>query len=314
VVPGCRYAPSRLRTYKMTTQPKSHIHNIGNSMKSRLQLTGIGLRAPHYSEFLNEKPDVAWVEVHSENFFGEGGKSLHLLETIRHDYPISLHGVSLSLGSADELNWRHLNQLRHLINRFNPCLVSDHLSWSSINGQYSHDLLPLAYREDVLAHVVTRINQVQDYLNRQILIENVSGYIQFANSTLSEHDFLCEVAKQSGCGILLDINNIYVSASNLNFDPLQYIHAIPSELVQEIHLAGFITTMINDKTVLIDSHNQPIQPCVWDLYRQAIQHFGLKPTMIEWDSNLPTLEELCLEAYRAETIMRENYVPAKRTG
>lgn len=283
-------------------------------MKSQLQLTGIGLRAAHYSDFLKEKPGVAWIEVHSENFFGEGGKPLQILETIRPDYPISLHGVSLSLGSADELNWRHLKQLRELINRFNPCLVSDHLSWSSIDGHYLHDLLPLALRQDVLSHVISRIQQVQDYLKRQILIENVSSYIQFESSTMSEPDFLCEVVRQSGCGLLLDINNIYVSASNLQFDPLHYIASIPAEFVQEIHLAGFATATINNKEVLIDNHGQPVHDDVWDLYRQAINQYGLKPTIIEWDSDLPTLEKLCLEAYRAETIMRENYVPAKRTG
>lgn len=283
-------------------------------MKSALQLTGIGLRAPHYSDFLEKRPPVAWLEVHSENYFGEGGKPLHVLEQIRNDYPISLHGVSLSIGSADELNWKHLNKLRDLINRLQPCLVSDHLCWSSINGHYLHDLLPLPYTQDTLEHLVSRIQQIQNYLQRQILIENVSSYVSFKHSSLSEQEFLSEVAKQSGCGILLDVNNIYVSATNLGHDPEKYIDAIPAELVQEIHLAGFTTSVIDGKEVLIDSHNRAVIPAVWDLYRKAIQHLGVKPTIIEWDADIPCLETLCLEAFRAETIMRETYVPAKRTG
>ena len=282
-------------------------------MKSSLLLTGIGLRTAHYSEFLDKHPDVAWVEVHSENYFCDGGKPLQTLDKIRSDYPVSLHGVSLSIGSADELNWQHLKQLRDLITHINPCLVSDHLSWSSINGQYLHDLLPLPYTEEALAHVVERIQTVQDFLNRQILIENVSSYVQFASSSIPEQDFLREVATKSGCGILLDINNIYVSATNLGYNPETYFSSIPSDLVQEIHLAGFTTTVVDERQILIDSHNRPVVPAVWDLYRKAIQVLGRKPTIIEWDSDLPALETLCLEAYRAEKIMRETYVAAKYT-
>lgn len=284
-------------------------------MKSSLLLTGIGLRAPHYTEFLEKKPGVAWLEVHSENYFAEGGKALRILEKVRRDYPISLHGVGLSLGSADDLNWQHLKKLRDLTLHIDPCLLSDHLSWSSIDGHHLHDLLPLPFTEEARDHLVTRIQQVQDYLNRQILIENISSYVRFTCSTLSEQDFLREVALKSGCGILLDINNIYVSATNLGFNPDTYLAAIPSHLVQEIHLAGFTTTTIEDKEVLIDSHNRPVVPAVWDLYRQAIQQLGRKPTIIEWDSDLPTLDTLCLEAYRAEKIMKETvYDTAKLTG
>jgi len=283
-------------------------------VQSSLLLTGIGLRTPHYTPFLEKQPGVAWIEVHSENYFGEGGKPLHILEQIRRDYPISLHGVSLSLGSADELNWQHLKKLKELANRIQPCLISDHLCWSSIDGHYLHDLLPLPYTEEALDHLATRIQQVQDYLNRQILIENISSYIQFPYSDFSEQDFLKEVAERSGCGILLDINNIYVNATNFGMDALAYLSVIPAKLVQEIHLAGFSTAVINDKEVLIDSHNRPIVPAVWDLYRQAIQHLGSKPTIIEWDADIPPLETLCLEAYRAEKIMRETYVAAKLTG
>lgn len=283
-------------------------------MKSSLLLTGIGLRAPHYTEFIDKHPGVAWIEVHSENYFAEGGKSLQRLETIRRDYPVSLHGVSLSLGSADELNWQHIKKLHDLINRIHPCLISDHLSWSSIHGQYLHDLLPMPYTQEALEHLVARIQQIQDYLKRQILIENVSSYVHYQASTYTEHDFLIAVAKQAGCGILLDVNNVYVSASNLNFDPYAYITAIPGHLVQEIHLAGFTTSVINGKDVLIDSHNKPVLPAVWDLYRHAILQVGRKPTIIEWDTDLPSLDTLCLEAYRAEKIMRESYDTAKLTG
>lgn len=283
-------------------------------MKSTLKLTGIGLRKPHYREFLEKKPGVAWVEVHSENYFGEGGKALNTLELVRRDYPVSLHGVSLSLGSADELNWQHLKKLRDLITRIDPCLVSDHLSWSSIDGQYLHDLLPLPYTEEALDHLVTRLQQVQEYLGRQILIENISSYIQFDSSTIPENEFLVEVARRSQCGILLDINNIYVSATNLGFNPKMYLSSIPKDYVHEIHLAGFSTRTINEKEVLIDSHNHPVVPAVWNLYREAIAILGTKPTMIEWDADLPALETLYLEAYRAEQIMREVYATTKLTG
>jgi uncharacterized protein len=283
-------------------------------LNSTLQLTGIGLRAPHCSEFLEKRPAVAWLEVHSENYFGEGGKPLHILERIRQDYPISVHGVSLSIGSSDELNWNHLKKLNDLIQRINPCLISDHLCWSSINGHYLHDLLPLPYTKEAMQHIVSRIQQIQEYLHRQILIENISSYVHFQSSTIPEYDFLTEVAKQSGCGILLDVNNIYVSSMNLGLDPEKFIYAMPADLVQEIHLAGFTTSIVNEKEVLIDSHNRAVVPAVWNLYRKAIQHLGLKPTIIEWDSDIPTLETLCLEAYRAETIMRETYVTTKRTG
>jgi uncharacterized protein (UPF0276 family) len=274
-------------------------------VKSSLLLTGIGLRTPHYTEFLEKRPSVAWVEVHSENYFAEGGKSLRVLEKVRRDYPISLHGVGMSLGSVDELNWQHLKKLRDLTAYIDPCLLSEHLSWSSIDGQYLHDLLPLPYTEEALNHVVSRIQQVQDYLNRQILVENVSSYIRYKHSTMLEQDFLREVALKSGCGILLDINNIYVNATNLGFNPKAYLAGIPANLVQEIHLAGFTTTTIQSREVLIDSHNRPVVPAVWDLYRQAIQQLGRKPTIIEWDADLPPLDTLYLEAYRAEKIMKE---------
>lgn len=282
-------------------------------MNSSLLLTGIGLRPAHYEAVLEKQPSVAWLEVHTENYFGDGGPALQALEKAREHYPISLHGVNLSLGSADELNWHHLKKLKELMLRIEPCLISDHLAWSSIDGQYLPDLLPLPYTEETLAHVIARIQQTQEYLGRQILIENISSYVRYEQSTLSEMDFIQEAARQSGCGILLDINNIYVTATNFNVDPYQYLGKISSALVQEIHLGGFSTTLLNGKEILIDTHNRPIVPAVWDLYRHTIQQIGRKPTMIEWDSDLPALETLCLEAYRAEKIMRENYDASKLT-
>lgn len=283
-------------------------------MKSSLRLTGIGLRSPHHAEFLEKRPGVAWVEVHAENFFGEGGKALYELERVREHYPVSLHGVGLSLGSTDDLNWQHLKQLKELYKRIDPCLVSDHVSWSSIHGQYLHDLLPLPYTEEALHHLVERINQIQDFLQRQILIENISSYITFKESTMSECEFIREVAIAAKCGILLDINNIHVSSTNLNFDAEGYISSIPANLVQEIHLSGFSISKIQEKEILIDSHDHAIVPAVWDLYRHAIKHVGTKPVIVEWDNQLPNLEALCLEAFRAEQILRETYAAIKLTG
>lgn len=281
-------------------------------MKSSLQLTGIGLRAPHHKELLEKRPGLAWLEVHSENFFTDA--DLESLEDIRKLYPISAHGIGLSIGSTDDLNWQYLKKLRDLIQRLDPCLVSDHLSWSSLNGQYFHDLLPLPYTEEALLHVVERIQQVQDYLQRQILLENVSSYTQFTESVIPEGEFIAEVAKQSGCGILLDINNVYVSATNLDFDPMDYLKAIPAKLVQEYHLGGFITTTIGDKEILIDTHSRAVVPAVWELFRQAVALLGTKPTIVEWDNDVPSLDTLAMEAYRAERIMRESYVSTKLTG
>lgn len=274
-------------------------------MNSSLRLSGIGLRPAHYQAFIEYKPKVAWLEVHSENYFAEGGKSLKMLELLRQDYPISFHGVGLSIGSTDDLNWNYLKQLKELMLRFSPCLVSDHLSFVSIMGQYLHEFIPLPYAEQTLEHVVQRIEQVQNYLSQQILIENISSYIHYSLSTMTECEFITEIANRSGCGILLDINNLYVNAMNLNMDLKKYLSSIPAKAVQEIHLAGFSTSTIDNKEILIDSHDCAVAEEVWDLYRQAIEHLGRKPTIIEWDNDLPSLETLCHEAYRAEQILRE---------
>lgn len=279
-----------------------------------LRLTGVGLRPQHYTDFLEANPAVAWVEVHSENYLQPSGNALNNLENIRKNYPVSLHGVGLSLGSADELNWPYLHKLKELITRLDPCLISDHMSWSSINGQYLHDLLPLPYTEETLTHLVARIKQVQDYLGQQLLIENISSYVSFNESTIPECEFINEVAIQSGCGILLDVNNVYVSSLNLGFDANKYISRIKADAVQEIHLAGFTVSTVDGKDVLIDSHNRAVVPAVWELYRETVKKLGLKPTIIEWDDNIPSIDTLFLEAQRAETILRESYDTAKLTG
>jgi uncharacterized protein (UPF0276 family) len=271
---------------------------------------GIGLRAAHYLDVLEQRPATGWFEVHSENYFGGGGKPLHYLEKIRADYPLSLHGVGLSLGSTDPLNFGHLAQLKKLVRRVEPGLVSEHLSWSSVEWRYFNDLLPLPYTEETLVHVSDRVAQTQDYLGRQILIENISSYLQYAESTIPEAEFVAELARRSGCGILLDVNNVYVSACNHGFDAQAWLAAIPRERVREMHLAGFTRKQFADGEILIDTHNRPVAPEVWQLYRAAVQRFGHIPTLIEWDSDLPALEVLLDEAGKADNIMEETHALA----
>ncbi len=264
---------------------------------------GIGLRQPHYQDILEKLPAIHWLEIHSENYFVAGGKLLYLLEKIRAHYPLSLHGVGLSLGSTDELNLEHLQKLKNLIARINPGLISEHVCWSSIAGRHLNDLLPLPYTEEALHHLVQRIKQVQEYLDREILIENISSYLQYPHSTIPEWDFLVAVARQSGCKILLDINNIYVNAVNHGFAAERYLAAIPANLVSEIHLAGFTHNIVNDQAILIDTHSNPVTADVWQLYQQATKLFGKKPTLIEWDTDIPQLDTLLAEAYKAEKIL-----------
>lgn len=266
---------------------------------------GIGLRAQHYRQVIEARPAIGWFEVHSENYFGEGGKPHFYLEKIRGDYPLSLHGVGLSIGSADALNYRHLEKLKALIRRYEPGLVSEHLSWGSTGGLYLNDLLPLPYMEAALQHMISRVNEVQDYLGRQILIENVSSYMQFSSSTISEWDFLARLAQHSGCGILLDINNIYVNAFNHGFDAHEYIQSIPKAAVQEIHLAGHTVNRVDDIDIIIDSHDAHVSEEVWALYGKAIRIFDDVPVLIEWDSSIPDLGVLLEEASMADHIKRE---------
>ncbi len=262
---------------------------------------GIGLRAPHYRQILNERPAFGWFEVHSENFFGAGGQPLWFLEKIRAHYPCSLHGVGLSLGSVDPLDQGHMQKLKALAERVQPALVSDHICWGRVDGRHLNDLLPLPYTEEALDHMVTRVGQAQEFLGRQILVENVSAYLQYRHSSIPEWEFVAELARRSGCGILLDINNIYVNAVNHGFDPLVYLRAIPAHAVQEMHLAGFD----RGEHCLIDTHGKPVHDEVWTLYRIAVELIGAKPTLIEWDTDIPALEILLDQARQAQGILHD---------
>jgi uncharacterized protein (UPF0276 family) len=266
---------------------------------------GIGLRTGHYQDMLDTWPAIGWLEVHPENYFAAGGKPRRVLEQVRTRYPLSLHGVGLSLGSTDPLSSAHLAKLKDLIARFEPALVSEHVSWGSVSGRHHHDLLPLPYTEEVLTHLVSRVQQVQDYLGRQILVENASSYLEYSDSTLPEWEFVAELAQRAGCGLLLDVNNLYVNACNHSFDAAVYLAAIPPALVQEIHLAGFVVNRFDDGELLIDAHSRPVWPAVWALYRQALARFGPRPTLIEWDSELPPLAVLLAEAAQAERLLAE---------
>jgi uncharacterized protein (UPF0276 family) len=271
---------------------------------------GIGLRAAHAAEVLQARPDIAWLEVHSENYFAAGGAHLDQLARIAALYPLSLHGVGLSLGSTDPLDRRNLADLRRAVTRFEPELVSEHLAWSSVGGRHANDLLPLPYTEEALRHVSRRIAAVQDTLGRRILIENVSGYVAFSASQLSEWEFLAGVAAESGCGLLIDINNLYVSARNLRFDPETYLAAIPPPAVGELHLAGHTTVHAAGRELLIDTHGTPVADAVWRLYALALARFGARPTLIEWDTDIPALATLIAEAAKAEALLGARHADA----
>lgn len=263
---------------------------------------GIGLRAPHMRALLAAPPAVGWLEVHSENYFGRGIPFDYLLEA-RARYPVSLHGVGMSLGSVDPLDPVHLQELKSLIDAVEPVLVSEHLSWGSVDGGHLNDLLPLPYTEEALDHMVARLAEVQDRLGRSILVENLSSYLQLYESSIPEWEFLAELATRSGCGILLDINNIHVSAVNHDFDARHYLRAIPAWAVEEMHLAGFTRKRFEDGEILIDTHSRPVAPPVWGLYAEALERFGPCPTLIEWDSDLPPLSVLVEEAARAQRLL-----------
>jgi uncharacterized protein (UPF0276 family) len=267
---------------------------------------GIGLRSHHFREILDAPPSVAWMETHPENYFGDGGASLRILERIRSRYPLSLHGVGLSLGSTDPIDCVHLHKLKVLIDRFEPAFVSEHLSWSSVGGRCFNELLPLPYTPESLDHICSRIEEVQDALKRPLLIENITRYLTWQDSTVPEGEFMAEAAKRTGCGILLDLNNVYVNAINFCLDPLDVLRAIPAKAVWEIHLAGF------DRfgRRLIDTHGQAVHPDVWKLYEWAIDRFGPRPTLIEWDTNMPPLPVLVEQAKQAETMLGRCHVTA----
>ena len=257
--------------------------------------TGVGLRPTHYTEILDQRPAVDWFEVISENFMVPGGRPLHVLTQIRAHYPIVLHGVSLSIGSTDPLRADYLTRLRALAARIEPAWVSDHVCWTGVGGHNLHDLLPLPYTEEALDHVVERVQRVQDALGRRIALENVSSYLSYCDSALSEWEFLAALAERADCAILLDVNNVFVSAFNHAFDARDYLDGLPVERVVQFHLAGHS----DHGTYLLDTHDHPVRDEVWELYAAAVRRFGALSTLIEWDDQIPPFERLQAEARRA---------------
>ncbi len=266
---------------------------------------GLGLRTEYYQHVIDHKPQVDWFEIISENYMVPGGKPLANLDKIRADYPMVMHGVSMSIGSVDPLNLDYLTKLKQLIARVEPHWISDHLCWTTVNHINSHDLLPLPYNEATIDHIVDRIKQVQDILGRQMLIENLSSYVTYNNSEMPEWQFVNEIAKRADCYILLDINNIFVSANNHHFDPHDYVNGIDSERVMQFHLAGHSY----NGDMIIDTHDHDVCDPVWDLYGYALKRFGAVSTMIERDDNIPSFAELRQELTIAETIAAQTLSP-----
>ncbi len=262
---------------------------------------GVGLRTVHFPEVLAGTARVDWFEAISENFMIAGGRPLRVLERARSLAPVALHGVSLSLGSADPLREAYLDDLATLAARIEPAWISDHLCWGSIGGHYAHDLLPLPYTEEALRHVVERVERVQSRLRRRILVENVSSYLTYAQSAMPEWEFLAEVARRSDCGILLDVNNVFVSAVNHGFDAADYVAGVPADRVGQIHLAGHS----DHGTHLLDTHDAPVRPEVWALYRTAVVRLGRVSTLVEWDEHIPAWSALLAEAERARAVEEE---------
>lgn len=267
-------------------------------MNHALQGFGLGLRVDHYRDFVESNPAVDWLEIISENYMVPGGKPLHYLDLIRHDYPMVMHGVSLSIGSSDPLDLNYLAALKALAQRVEPAWISDHLCWTGVDHHNLHDLLPMPYTEEALRHLSARINQVQDYLGRRILLENVSSYIGFAHDEMQEWEFITELTQRADCLLLLDVNNVHVSSVNHGIDARRFIDALPADRICQIHLAGHE----DHGDYLIDTHDQPVSDAVWDLYAYTVRRLGRVPTMIERDDNIPTLPELISELDRARAV------------
>ena len=267
--------------------------------------TGVGLKPEHYPDVLAGRHDVAWFEVHPENYMGAGGPPHHFLERVRERYPLSLHGVGLSIGTAGRLDRAHLDRLSALVERYEPGLVSEHLAWSTHESIYYNDLLPLPYTPATLKVVVDHVDELQQALSRRVLIENPSTYVAFATSSMTEIEFLDSLVRATGCGLLLDVNNVYVSATNHNFDAAAYIDAFPAVHVGEVHLAGHaeIDGGVGDR-LLVDAHDRTVDAAVWDLFRRLVSRIGPVPTLIEWDNDIPEWRTLMSEARRAEQVMR----------
>jgi uncharacterized protein len=267
--------------------------------KELLTKCGVGLRVEHLDSILSELPPIGWFELLGDNHINEPYVQRKKVDRVAERYPVTLHSVGLSLGSTDELDKSYLAELKKLIYRFNPIIVSEHLCWTSVHGHHFHDLMPLPYTEETIEHVVGRIKAVQDFLGFQILIENVSSYLQYTMSEMTEWEFISEIAERSDCFILLDVNNIFVSSHNHDFDPLDYIRGVPGERVKEIHLAGHTEV----GSMLLDSHSGKIAPEVEYFYITALRRFGVIPTLIEWDNDIPPMETLVEEASQIDKLL-----------
>ncbi|WP_448192599.1 MNIO family bufferin maturase [Azospirillum sp. sgz301742] len=283
-----------------TPTPAIHAASASSPVPSQ---AGIGLRHRHVAEFLTSRPHVAWIEVHSETYLAAGGPRLRALEAIRRDYPLSCHGVGLSLGSAEGVDPEHLARLATLYDRLEPELVSDHLAWSVTGGTYLNDLLPLPYTEEALGLVRRNVERTQEALGRRILVENPSRYLDFEQSTIPEWEFLAELAARTGCGLLLDVNNVYVSAGNLGFDAAAYLAHVPAQAVGEIHVAGHAVHETGTGTLLIDDHGDVVADAVWALLASTLERIGPRPVLVEWDTRVPELAVLMAEAARADRLL-----------
>jgi hypothetical protein len=263
---------------------------------------GLGLRAEHYGHVLSRRPAVPWFEVISENYMGlrggSGGRPLEILSKVRGEYPVALHGVSLSIGSTDALDLEYLKKLKSLAARVDPWIVTDHLCWTGAHGKNLHDLLPLPYTAEAVRHVASRVSKVQEVLGRRICLENVSTYLTYKHSEMTEWQFIAEIVRRAGCGVLLDVNNIHVSAVNHGFKAADYLAGIPADCVKQMHLAGYS----EEDGFLIDTHDHPVSGPVWELYAQAVRRFGPVPVLIEWDDHIPSFARLEAEAAKAKEV------------
>lgn len=289
------YAISRALNDDVSIFSPGHLNHAPRSLSPGF---GLALRPVHYPDFLHAHQAVDWLEVISDNYMVPGGKPLAMLDAIAERYPIAMHGVSLSIGSSDGLDLDYVKELKHLARRIQPLWISDHLCWTGVRGRNTHDLLPLPYSKEALELVVRHISQVQDMLGQRILIENVSSYVEFNSSEISEAEFVSEVAQRADCLLLLDVNNVYVSSINHGFDPVQFLHSMPVGRVQQIHLAGHS----DHGEYVVDTHDHPVADAVWNLYAHACRRFGEVATMIERDDNIPMLSELIGELERARNI------------
>lgn len=281
-------------------------HHLNANLSIASGSVGMGLRAPHYHNLLTERPAVCWLEVHSENYLDEQSVQRHILREVAQHYPLSFHGVGLSLGSSDPLNPAHLDALKQLIDEFNPALLSEHLSWSSVSGRYFNDLLPIPYTYESLDHFCHQVDQAQQTLGRQILIENPTAYLHYKGSELTEWDFLNEITRRTGCGLLLDLNNIYVNSVNHSFECQQYLDNINLDTVGELHLAGFSVNEYDEGRMLIDTHGNRVSDPVWALFAQVRHKLNCQaPALVEWDTDIPDMSVLLEEVEKAENIQTE---------